>query len=182
LGRGYRYQFYAMRPLTMLAQMATRRGIDLWKQEPNLLALFHSPLGVVLPDGKLPAFNDSGSPDLYEQAYLYEVAYASTSDPTLLAVIEHGPRSNREAFLFGVEQLPRASPPKLVSTVFPEAGYATLRSATNDLTVVMKFGPHGGAHGHFDKLNFVLFSHGQTLAVDPGTHPTDYPSIVSGIP
>jgi hypothetical protein len=169
------YQFYAMRPLTMLAQMATRKGIDLWKQEPNLAALFHSPLGVVLPDGKLPAFNDSGSPDLYEQAYLYEVAYAYTSDPALLSVIEHGPRSDREAFLFGIEHLPRTSPPRLVSTVFPEAGFATLRSTKNDLTVVMKFGPHGGAHGHFDKLNFVLFSQGKILAVDPGTHPYGLP-------
>ena len=169
------YQFYAMRPLTMTAQMAARKGINLWKQEPNLVALFHSPLGVMLPDGKLPAFNDSGSPDLYEQDYLYEVAYAGTSDPALLTVIEHGARSDREAFLFGVERLPHAAPPKLVSTVFREAGYAALRSSKTDLTVVMKFGPHGGAHGHFDKLNFVLYSHGQVLAIDPGTHPYGIP-------
>jgi hypothetical protein len=169
------YQFYAMRPLTMTAQMAAQKGIDLWKEEPNLVALFHSPLGVVLPDGRLPAFNDSGSPDLYEQNYLYEVAYAATRDPALLTIIEHGPRTDREALLFGVEQLPSVAPPKLVSKVFPEAGYATLRSTKNDLTVIMKFGPHGGAHGHFDKLNFVLYSHGQMLGIDPGTHPYGIP-------
>jgi len=169
------YQFYAMRALTMLAQMAKEKGIDLWKQEPNLLALFHSPLGVVLPDGSLPAFNDSGSPDLYDQDYLYETAYASTHDPLLLTVIEHGPRSDREAFLFGVEKLPTSSAPKLVSAVFPDAGFATLRSNRNDLTVIMKFGPHGGAHGHYDKLNFILFSNGRTLAIDPGTHPYGLP-------
>jgi hypothetical protein len=151
------------------------KGIDLWTQEPNLIALFHSPLGVMLPDGRLPAFNDSPSPDLYEQDYLYEVAYAATKDPTLLSVIEHGPRSDREAFLFGQESIPGYSVPSLVSAVFPDAGFATLRSNQNDLTVVMKFGPHGGAHGHFDKLNFVLFSHGSTLAVDPGTHPYGLP-------
>ena len=169
------YQFYAMRPLTMLAQMATRKGINLWRQEPNLITLFHSPLGVVLPDGKLPAFNDSGSPDLYGEAYLYEVAYASTSDPALLRVIEHGPRSDREALLFGVEKLPKTPVPKLTSAVFPEAGYAALRSTSSDLTTIMKFGPHGGAHGHFDKLNFILFSHGKLLAVDPGTYPYGLP-------
>jgi hypothetical protein len=169
------YQFYAMRPLTMTAQMAARKGINLWKQEPNLVALFHSPLGVVLPDGRLPTFNDSGSPSLYEQDYLYEVAYAATSDPALLTVIESRQRSDREALLFGVEQLPKAAAPKLESVVFPEAGYATLRSTTNDLTVIIKFGPHGGPHGHYDKLNFILYSHGQTLAVDPGTHPYGLP-------
>jgi hypothetical protein len=164
------YQFYAMRALTMTAQMASRKGIDLWKQEPNLLALFHSPLGVLLPDGSLPAFNDSGSPNLYEQSFLYEVAYASSNDPVLLNIIEHGARGNREAFLFGAPQLPKAVAPRLASAVFPEAGYATLRSPTNDLTAIMKFGPHGGGHGHYDKLNFILYSHGITLAEDPGTH------------
>jgi oligo-alginate lyase len=169
------YQFYAMRALTMLGQMASRHGINLWKQEPNLIALFHSPLGVVLPDGKLPAFNDSGSPDLYEQDFLYEVAYAATRDPTMLTVIEHGTRSDREAFLFGVEHLPATSAPKLASGLFADAGYATLRASRSDLTVVMKFGPHGGAHGHYDKLNFVLFAKGKTLAIDPGTHPYGIP-------
>jgi hypothetical protein len=163
------YQFYAMRPLTMLAQMASRKGVNLWKEEPSLLGLFHSPLGVVLPNGRLPAFNDSGSPDLYQEAYLYEVAYAATGDPALLTVLGHGPRSNREALLFGVDRLPEVPPVHLKSMVFPEAGFATLRSSTSDLTAVMKFGPHGGAHGHYDKLNFVLFSQGTTLAIDPGT-------------
>jgi hypothetical protein len=164
------YQFYAMRALTMTAQMASRKGINLWKQEPNLLALFHSPLGVLLPDGSLPAFNDSGSPDLYAQSFLYEVAYAASNDPVLLNVIEHGGRGDREAFLFGVQKLPKVAAPRLASAVFPEAGYATLRSSTNDLTAIMKFGPHGGGHGHYDKLNFVLFAHGITLGEDPGTH------------
>ena len=169
------YQFYAMRALTMTAQMASRHGTDLWKQEPNLLALFHSPLGVLLPNGSLPAFNDSGSPNLYGQSFLYEVAYAATNDPRLLTVIEHGQRGNREAFLFGVPQLPKAAAPRLASAVFPEAGYATLRSATSDLTAVMKFGPHGGGHGHYDKLNFVLYSNGLTVGDDPGTHPYGLP-------
>jgi hypothetical protein len=164
------YQFYAMRALTMTAQMASRKGIDLWEQEPNLLALFHSPLGVLMPDGTLPAFNDSGSPNLYDQSFLYEVAYAASKDPMLLNVIEHGARGDREAFLFGAPKLPKAAAPRLSSAVFPEAGYATLRSSTNDLTVIMKFGPHGGGHGHYDKLNFILFSNGITLGEDPGTH------------
>jgi hypothetical protein len=164
------YQFYAMRALTMTAQMASRKGIDLWQQEPNLLALFHSPLGVLLPDGSLPAFNDSGSPNLYDQSFLYEVAYAASRDPVLLNVIEHGARGDREAFLFGTPQLPKAAAPPLASAVFPEAGYATLRSPTSDLTAIMKFGPHGGGHGHYDKLNLILFSHGITLGEDPGTH------------
>jgi hypothetical protein len=33
----------------------------------------------------------------------------------------------------------------------------------------MKYGPHGGGHGHPDKLNFVLYANGQIAAPDPGT-------------
>lgn len=163
------YQFYAMRPLTMLAQMASRKGHNLWKEEPALLTLFRAPLGVVLPDGRLPAFNDSTAPNLVEQSYLFEVAYAATGDPALLRLLGHSSRLDREAFLFGVEHLPPTPPEHLDSTVFSEAGYAALRSSTSDQTVIMKFGNHGGGHGHYDKLNFVLNSNRVTLAIDPGT-------------
>ena len=33
----------------------------------------------------------------------------------------------------------------------------------------LKYGPHGGGHGHPDKLNFVLYGLGQVIAPDPGT-------------
>lgn len=163
------YQFYAMRPLTMLAQMASRHGTDLWEEEPALLSLFHGPLGVVFPDGSLPAFNDGGAANLYSKDYLYEVAYAATHDSALLHVLQHGTRDSREALLFGVGSLPRSTATKPESEVFREAGYAALRARDSDLMTVMKFGSHGGAHGHYDKLNFLLFAKGRTLAVDPGS-------------
>ena len=33
----------------------------------------------------------------------------------------------------------------------------------------MKFGPHGGGHGHFDKLSFISYARGARQAADPGT-------------
>lgn len=164
------YQFYALRPLELVAQMSTRAGVDLWKQEPNLGALLASPLGVMLPDGSLPAFNDSHSVDLYEEAALYEPAYVALKNPDFAAIDEHAQRDNREAFLFGVPSIDGASLPKLKSAVFPDAGYATLRAPSGDLTEIIKFGPHGGGHGHFDKLNEVIYARGGMMSVDPGTH------------
>ncbi|MGQ9729496.1 MAG: heparinase II/III domain-containing protein, partial [Candidatus Fervidibacter sp.] len=32
----------------------------------------------------------------------------------------------------------------------------------------LQYGPHGGGHGHPDKLNFILYARGQLLAIDPG--------------
>jgi oligo-alginate lyase len=162
------YQFYAMRPLTMTAQMAKLAGTDLWKEEPALLSLFQAPLGVVLPDGRLPAFNDTASTSLYDQDYLYERAYAASADSEYLRVLEHGGRTSLESLLFGVEHLPPSPVTSPGSQVFAEAGFATLRNTKNDFTIVTKFGPHGGAHGHFDKLGFVLYAQGRVLGVDPG--------------
>src|SRR5690606_28310327 len=36
------------------------------------------------------------------------------------------------------------------------------------VAALMDFGPHGGAHGHFDKLGIVLYGLGQALLPDPG--------------
>jgi hypothetical protein len=163
------YQFYAMRPLTMTAQMAARHGNNLWQEEPALLSLFHSPLGVTLPNGALPAFNDSHEVDLYAQAGLYEAAFAATRDTALLPVVEQHGRLNREAFLFGVEKLPQIDATVNKSAIFPQAGYATLRAPKGTLTVIAKFGEHGGGHGHNDKLGFILYDGDRTLGIDPAT-------------
>jgi hypothetical protein len=164
------YQFYALRPLEYMAQMSARAGVDLWKQEPNLAALLASPLGVMFPDGTLPAFNDSGPVNLYSEASRYEAAYSALKNPAFAAINEHAQRANREAFLFGVPSIVGASLPKPKSEVFPNAGYATLRAPASDLTEIIKFGPHGGGHGHLDKLNEVIYSKGGAMSVDPGSH------------
>jgi hypothetical protein len=163
------YQFYAMRPLAETAEMAKRHGIDLWKQEPALASMFLSPLGVVLPDGNLPAFNDSHEVPLYPNAALYELAYENTHNPQLLSVLDNAPRTSRDSLLFGVDPLPKAESALLRSAVFPESGYAMLRAKHSDLNVIMKFGPHGGGHGHYDKLGDIVYAEGRTQGVDPGT-------------
>lgn len=51
-----------------------------------------------------------------------------------------------------------------------------MRAPTNDHTLILKFGPHGGGHGHYDKLGFVSYARGGILAVDPGTQPYGAPT------
>ncbi len=47
--------------------------------------------------------------------------------------------------------------------------FCKIRRAPDATWLCLKYGPHGGGHGHPDKLNFVLYSRGQILGVDPGT-------------
>jgi hypothetical protein len=169
------YQFYALRPFEFMAMMCTKAGVNLWQQEPNLGALLASPLGVMFPNGMLPAFNDSHEVNLFEEAALYEPAYAALGNPEFAAIDQHANRDNRNAFLFGVPSIGGTEMPKLKSAVFPDAGYATLRAPQGDLTEIIKFGPHGGGHGHFDKLNEVIYAKGGAMSVDPGSHPYGIP-------
>ncbi len=72
-------------------------------------------------------------------------------------------------FCSGSPDIPGNNLPPLKSAVFPNAGYATLRAPEGDLTEVIKFGPHGGGHGHLDKLGEVIYAYGGLMSVDPGT-------------
>lgn len=162
------YHFYALDALARTAEMAARNGIDLWKEEPNLLALFRTPSLLMFADGSLPMFNDTAALNLFSQDALYEYAYQRTQDAALMAVLGRRSRS-RNALLFGAAELPAAERAPLTSHLFADAGFAVLRSPSNDHAVIMKFGPHGGGHGHNDKLGIVSYAFGGPLAVDPGT-------------
>jgi hypothetical protein len=162
------YHFYALDALTRTAEMAARNGIDLWREEPALLSLFKTPSRLMFADGSLPMFNDTGALNLFTQDTLFEYAYGRTQDAALMAVLGRRARG-RNALLFGAPELPRVVAAPLESHLFEQAGYAVLRSQGNDHTVIMKFGPHGGGHGHNDKLGIASYAFGGPLAVDPGT-------------
>jgi len=161
------YHFYALDPLCQLAEMAARAGIDLHAERP-LRRMFEAPLLLAMPDGGLPAFSDSGAQNVFSQDRLYEMAYAHYTEPAFAAVLGRRARG-REALFWGAETLPPGAPPALGSTLLEASGNAVLRAAASDHYVGMKFGPHGGWHGHYDKLNFVSYARGGVMAVDPGT-------------
>ncbi|NLU79220.1 hypothetical protein HCA58_12690 [Micromonospora sp. HNM0581] len=54
-------------------------------------------------------------------------------------------------------------------TVHPETGYAVLRGS--GLHAVLDFGPHGGSHGHLDKLALYLYGADTPWQPDPGQVP-----------
>jgi hypothetical protein len=162
------YHFYALDALTRTAEMAARNGIDLWREEPNLLALFKTPSRLMFADGSLPMFNDTSALNIFTQDSLYEYAFNRTQDTALMSVLGRRSRT-RNALLFGADVLPPVEKSPLESHLFEQAGYAVLRAPANDHAVIMKFGPHGGGHGHYDKLGIVSYANGGPLAIDPGT-------------
>ncbi|MCX6588740.1 MAG: heparinase II/III family protein [Acidobacteria bacterium] len=165
----FTYHYYALDALWQTAELAARAGDISLFAEPSFQSLFSAPLRFALPGGTLPPFNDAVTVNLQNYSRWYESAYARWGDP-LFALLAASRARGREALLFGLPELPAAPPSPLTSVLFPDAGYAVLRAPVPaDHTLVLKYGPHGGGHGHYDKLNFVSYARGGILAIDPGT-------------
>lgn len=170
------YHYYTMSALQPLAVAAHNVGLDLYSARYK--SMYDAPLEFMAPGGALPAFNDSGPTSALGAGSCYEIAWARWGDPRhLIPVLAQGSRRSLEYLLSGAEvgQEPRFS---LGSRLFPAAGYAVLRSGeVGDKGVdrhlpsnylAFKYGPHGGGHGHPDKLSFVLYGKRTLLAEDPG--------------
>ena len=161
------YHFYTMSALWPLTEAARNNGIDLYG--PEFRKMFDAPLNFVQPDMVLPPFNDSGAVNLVGQAPIYELAYARYKDPRYLILLNRSDRDSNFALYFGVTPLPAAPAIERASINYPASGSAILtRGAGRDATwLCLKYGPHGGGHGHPDKLSFVLYAGGQVVAPDP---------------
>jgi hypothetical protein len=162
------YHFYTMDALHHLTEAALRCGINLYGDKYK--KMFLAPLDLAMPDGNLPVFNDcmpakvTGNPN-------YEIALARYKDACFAIPLAASNRRTLQAFVNGVQPLPAAAPVPQPSQNFPDSGYAILRAGTGaDATwLCLKYGPHGGWHGHPDKNSFVLYAAGRVLAADPGT-------------
>jgi hypothetical protein len=168
------YHFYTMMATLPLAEAGERCGLGLYAYTADgrcLRGLFDGPLDLAMPNLTLPAFNDSGQANVRGQARLYELALARYGDPRYATVINPQKRGGIEALFTGVEPLPEPPAQARGSRNFQESGYAILEHGNGDNAawVCLKYGPHGGGHGHPDKLNVSLYAHGLLLGLDPGT-------------
>jgi len=161
------YHFYTLSALVPLVEAARHGGIDLYG-EP-LKRMFEAPIALAMPNMKLPAFNDSRETGL--NANLYELAYARYQDPVFVRALAGSKRTEEFALWFGVDTLPQPEKSALQSHNDPSGGYGVLQRGTGQQAtwLCLKYGPHGGGHGHYDKLTFVLYAGGQTICPDAGT-------------
>jgi hypothetical protein len=162
------YHSYVLTALLPLLEAARHCGIDLY--DARIKGLVDAPFRLAAPSGALPAFNDSSEGNLRSFAAVAELAYARYRDPAHLPAIDPARRGGEAALFYGVEELPAAQPPGQRSANHPGSGHAILTtgSGPDRPWLCLKYGPHGGAHGHPDKASFVLYVRGRQLAVDPG--------------
>ena len=165
------YHFFTIGGVWPLTEAARNCGRDLYG--PKFRSMFDGPLALATPDFVLPDFNDSGTVPLASQADFYELALARYQNPVYTPLLAQSQRHGELAMLYGVTLPPAGAPlASLGSRNSPASGYAILQSGQGiDATwLCLKYGPHGGGHGHFDKNNFILYSRGKIVAPDAGTH------------
>jgi hypothetical protein len=166
------YHFFTVQGLWPLAEAARNCGLNLY--DAKFRGMFDGPLRLAMPNLVLPNFNDSGTVALRGEADLYELAFARYHNPAYVPLLLSGSeRHGRLALLFGAPRLPAPDPlTSSASRNSESSGYAILQRGRGvDATwLCLKYGPHGGGHGHPDKNSFILYARGKILATDAGTH------------
>jgi hypothetical protein len=160
------YHVYTLEALWPLAEAARHAGIDLYNDRYS--RMYDAPIALASPGGESPGFNDSAGPGLRELGFLYEITYARWRRPAHGHVAAATNRESWQALLYGVEQIPPGPliPPE--SALLESAGVALLRAA-GPTAVAVRFGRHGGGHGHPDKLGIVTHGAGRAFGLDPGS-------------
>jgi hypothetical protein len=178
------YHFFALSPLALLAEAAAHSGSseNLYTYtSPNgrsLKMMFDAPIQLADAALFLPGNNDSkGDRTLLDQE-VYELANKRYSDPQYDWVISKAPSPLYgyvllEGYTIFGQPCALVTPPSPDRMIHAGVGWATLREDTTprfwgsqSIMVMLDYGPHGGSHGHADKLNLDITAFGKRLAVD----------------
>jgi hypothetical protein len=186
------YQSFTLDNFMWLAEAVIRTtGVNLYtlpfptgkNGTKTLESMFLAPVFEAFPDLSLPSIGDAPAPPLSHQIYKFEIAktrYPSNTIYDWLLKKLRGPVVQYElvdntctflAMLIGYQYDIRTDvpTPKQMETGFNAfaVGIGVLRSDSNDY-LGMHYGRHS-AHGHYDKLNILLFSGGRYLLQDDGS-------------
>ena len=178
------YHYYTLGAVLYLAQ--AREGLPGDPVgNPTMRRMFEAPLRIAYPDDHVPAINDCwyhsrvtdevghGIPN---GPGFYEIAAGWYGAPEFEAVLARAyrtmSRGNVESLLYGPDDVSDAAAPPLVETNEAASGFAVLRPdlpAGSPGELLLKYGPHGGGHGHADKLALSIFGGGRRWSADLGT-------------
>jgi hypothetical protein len=172
--RSLGYHNYTLSALTTHCEAARHNGLDLYKDE-KIRRMFLLPLRISQPNLVPPSLSDQGyttgriGPDHIERALGW---YGDKEFADVLAYLYSTgtERTSRTALDCGAELSATAPAPELASANLVGTGVAVLRDGAGDEArwLLLRYGEHGGGHGHPDKLEIILYGLGQTLMPDLG--------------
>ncbi len=171
------YHLFGRHAMTASLEALARKGIDVYSLDNfRPKNLWDSPLKYAYPDGTSPGINDSGRSPVASgwQSMSYDFAYLRYNDANYGGIVNTSPtqlfQSSAHYFPSVIYEKQPVKPLEgLGSVIFDSLGYAIMRGndGGDQTFLLLKYGPHGGVHGHPDKLNLILFADGDELAGEP---------------
>lgn len=172
------YHNYTLNSMLFVLESGRKVGLDLYNltvvdpqsnSTRTVKEMFLAPLGMVRPDGFIPRLNDDiRGTNLHDMLRIYELANLIWEDEVfdwaLTKSLEIGERKGWPTYLWGYQINSTNTQPQ--SRFYEESGLGVLR--TENSFLLMDYGPHGGWHGHHDKLSFELYSHQKERFIDSG--------------
>ena len=172
------YHFYALQAMLKTAEAARCMEINLYGDD--LRRMFETPMNSVYSDLSLVTHNDGWTgATLTSYARYYNLAYLRYGRPETFASVlarcwNTSGRKGAENLL-NPDDIPYTGSASQKSCAFNDMGFAILHK--NEWSVVMKYGPHGGGHGHPDKLSITLHDGGQEILPDFGSPAYSVPAF-----
>jgi hypothetical protein len=110
-------------------------------------------------NGYVAANNDS---EPKKPGDVFELGYHHYKDPAYLWIIDKDDRMSWQSLLYGVGEVGKSPDPRSLSGHADNVGIAALRSQKKNqkpdeqIQAYLKWGTHGGWHGHFDRISFMM--------------------------
>lgn len=167
------YMLRGMLKYVLARQLAGER---LWDRDYNgksLVRLVEALCKTATPFGEYPSINDStgnDTPLLEDLPELRAPLYLIGRGDFLEALKDRG----APPFVPGLAlTAPERAVPDHTSVLLPDAGFAVMRDGwgRDDGYLILDYGPHGGGHGHPDKLSFILIADGHHWVPDAANTP-----------
>lgn len=140
----------------------TGMKFDIWGPASNstvgLEEMFSGHIPMMDENAYVVSSNDSKATGPH---VFYELGYRHFRKDELAWVINHSDRDGWTALIYGVPKIPEVKDPRFKSKFSPNVGLTALRSQTPDrkadekISAYVKYGTHGGWHGHFDRTGLL---------------------------
>ncbi|OHB57712.1 MAG: hypothetical protein A2Y12_14055 [Planctomycetes bacterium GWF2_42_9] len=174
------YHFVALFPILQMAEILENAGYPVSLYAPtadgrDLKQVYDSFFQLVMPDMYFPRIGDTyGKKQKFTAEAAYEILYSRFNDPRYAWLINKMEKRDSSALFYGKKTIPKVNPPSMRSVLFPEQGYAFLRTCEgtdywngNGWTLMAGYSDVY-VHRHLDKLAIILFGDGHLWLADQG--------------
>ncbi|MFP4028377.1 MAG: heparinase II/III family protein [Candidatus Brocadiia bacterium] len=161
------YHRYALQAMLEIVEAGQKMGLPLHKH-PKFKAMIRGPIVASYPNGRFPAINDSDPMSIGGFHGYFKWAWETYQEPIFARAYAAG--DARKVHKLLGEDAELQWPLTTGSKDLPDAGLVKLEIGQGQKAncIFFDYGPHGGGHGHYDKLNITLYAMGREWLLDPG--------------